>query len=90
MPNITITLTDTQKKAMDYAAVDPEDYFQNWATVRSTKAIKEIQEKLYKHCNANSIAIATGESAQVDQAFTLKLVEKGVDVQSNYTPPVIE
>ena len=35
----------------------------------------DIIDKLVKHCNKNSIQLATGESAQVDQAYTLKVVE---------------
>ena len=87
MANLTITLTDTQEKALKYVAFDPEDFVQNFANVRAKHAIKEILDKLYEHCNANGIPIATGEDAQVTQAFTLKLVETGKEREDNYTPP---
>ena len=87
MANLTITLNDTQEKALKYVAFDPEDFIQNFANVRAKHAIKEILDKLYEHCNANSITIATGEDAQVSQAFTLKIVETGAEREANYNPP---
>ncbi len=89
MANLTITLTDTQEKALQYIAFDPEDFVQNFANVRAQHAKKEILDKLYEHCNANGITIATGEDAQVTQAFTLKVVETGKEREDNYTPPSV-
>ena len=44
--------------------------------VRAEKATKEITTKLLEHCNANDITLATGVEAQIDQAYSLKLVEE--------------
>ena len=74
--NYTITLTDTEKKSMEYIAVDVDDWITNAATNRARKAKEEILDKLYTHCNTNSIALAVGEDAQVTQAYDLNLVEK--------------
>ena len=73
----TVTLTDTQKKAMEYAAVDVGEWITNAATARADIAINTIVELNTKHCNANSIAIAVGEDAQVTQAYTLGVVKTG-------------
>ena len=35
-----------------------------------------------KHCNANDIQIASGEDAQITQAFDLKVVQAMKDVES--------
>ena len=40
----TITVTDTQKKALEYCAVDVDEYLTNFATNRARKAKDEIIE----------------------------------------------
>lgn len=78
----TITLTDTEKKSMEYAAFDVKEWITNAATNRARKAKEEIIALNTKHCNANSIAIAVGEDAQVEQAYTLKVVETAAAIQA--------
>ena len=75
----TITLSDTEKKCMEYIAVDVDDWITNAATNRARIAKLEIIDILVKHCNANNIAIATGEDAQVTQAYTLGIVAKATN-----------
>ena len=72
----TITLTDTETKSMEYAAADVKDWIDNAAKNRARIAKEEIIALNTAHCNANSIAIAVGEDAQVTQAFTLGVVKK--------------
>ena len=76
----TITLTDTEKKSMEYVAADVKDWIDNAAKNRARIAKEEIIALNTTHCNANSIAIAVGEDAQVTQAFTLGVVEKASEV----------
>tara|TARA_B100000214_G_scaffold370320_1_gene344782 strand:- start:293 stop:595 length:303 start_codon:yes stop_codon:yes gene_type:complete len=71
----TITLTDTEKKSMEYIALDVEEWITNAATNRARKAKEEIIALNTKHCNDNSIAIAVGEDAQVTQAYTLGIIK---------------
>ena len=71
----TITLTDTEKKSMEYVALDVDDWITNAATNRARIAKEEIIALNTTHCNANNIQIATGEDAQVTQAFDLKVVK---------------
>lgn len=78
MPNITITLTDTQMKGLEYAAFSPQDWAENAVTERARIAKDEIIAALVKHCNANGVTIATGEDAQVAQAFDLEVVKTAV------------
>ena len=75
----TITLTDTEKKSMEYIALDVDDWITNAAQVRANIAKNEIIALNTAHCNANSIAIAVGADAQVTQAFTLGVVKTAVD-----------
>ena len=75
MPTITITVTDTEQKCLEYAALSPTDWADNFITNRARIAKDEIIDQLVKHCNANGVAIATGEDAQITQAFDLGVVQ---------------
>ena len=75
MPNITVALTDTQNKCMEYAAADVQDWADNALHNRARIAQEEIIAALVAHCNANEIALATGADAQVAQAFELKVAK---------------
>ena len=71
----TVTLSDTEQKAMEYCAADVDDWITNAATNRARIAIEDIIALNTAHCNANSIAIAVGVDAQVQQAFDLGVVQ---------------
>jgi len=71
----TSTLTDTEVKCLEYAVYNNKNWIQETAINRAEKAKQEILAKNIAHCNANSIAIAVGEEAQVTQAYTLGVVK---------------
>ena len=50
----TVTLTETQKKAMEYAALDVGEWITNAATARADVAIGTIVDLNTKYCNENS------------------------------------
>ena len=75
MPDITVALTDTENKCMEYVVADVQDWADNALTNRARIAKDEIIALLVAHCNANSVAIATGEDAQITQAYELKVVK---------------
>ena len=75
MPNINVTLSDSEYKAMQFACLDVDDWIQNAATARAHIATNDIIELNTVHCNENSIAIAVGRDAQVTQAYDLKVVQ---------------
>ena len=88
MPDITITITDDEKLCLDNVMVGIGTWAHNAVTNRAYKAKKELLSQLYTHCNENSITIATGVSAQIDQAYDLGLIAKAVeDSHSFLTPP---
>jgi len=76
----TVTLTDTEEKAMSTITANIDDWITNAALNRARIAKEEIIADLIKHCNANDIALAVGEAAQVDQAFDLGVAELYTDV----------
>ena len=86
MPDITTTLTATQQKCMEYATVSVQDWADNALTNRARIAKEEIISLLVTHCNANDIAIATGEDAQITQAYDLGVVQTAA-AREEYNAP---
>jgi len=86
MADYTITLTDAEDKSLRYAASSSQDWIDNAAKNRARIAKEEIIAKLVAHCNANSIALAVGEDAQVTQAFDLGVVQYLADVPAPEVP----
>ena len=80
MANITVTLTDTQTKCLEYAAYSVQDWCDNVIHNRARIAQEEIIAALVAHCNANEIALATGADAQVTQAYTLGVVDTAKNI----------
>jgi hypothetical protein len=74
MTDITISLTDTQTKCLEYSCASIQDWGENALYNRARIAQKEIITLLVEHCNANEIAMAVGGDAQVSQAFDLGIV----------------
>ena len=87
MPDITVTLTDTENKALEYAAVSVQDWADNALKNRARIAKDEIIALLVAHCNANSVALAVGEDAQVTQAYDLGVVSTAADRAADPVPP---
>ena len=78
MPEIKVTLTDTENKSLEYVAFSVQDWADNALKNRARIAKDEIISLLVKHCNTNDISIATGEDAQVTQAYDLGVVKTAV------------
>ena len=81
----TITLTDTENLAMEHDCADIDE----WITNAAQNKARIIKEKIIAlntaHCNANSIPIAVGEAAQVQQAYDLKIIDKAIDRNNTTT-----
>jgi len=87
MAEIKVTLTDTELKCLEYAAASPQDWADNALTNRARIAKDEIIALLVAHCNANGITIATGEDAQVTQAFDLEIVKTAAAQNAEASTP---
>jgi len=70
-----INLTETEIKCFEYVTSDTIGWIQNVSSERARVAKEEIIAKLVEHCNANEIALAVGEDAQVTQAYDLGVVK---------------
>lgn len=87
MPNITVTLTDTEVKALEYIDISAENWASSAVKGRARKAKLDIIDKLVAHCNANDIQIATGEDAQVAQAYALGVVDTVANINASLGTP---
>ena len=83
MPNITVTITDTEEKCLNTVMVGIGTWTDNFVTDRARRAKEEIISNLVTHCNEHSIALAVGADAQVTQAYAI-----GVAHTLTGTPPV--
>ena len=90
MTTITIELTDTQTKSLEYVTTSPQDWAENAVTNRARIAKDEIISLLVEHCNANEIALAVGEDAQVTQAYDLGVVKTATQRQEEYEASLSE
>ena len=70
MPDITITLTDTQYKGLQYASLDPQDWADNALTNRARIANDEIVSMYTNRALDEGVAIPATRELIVADAFT--------------------
>jgi len=75
MPTITIELTDTQYKGLEYAALSPEDWAENAVTERARIANDEIVNLTVQHCLDNGVQIPATREEIVAYAFDNDIVK---------------
>jgi hypothetical protein len=81
MPNITITLTDTQYKGLEYAALSPEEWAINAVTERCRIANDEIIQLTVQHCLDNGEPIPLTREEIVAHAFEHGVVKTVAVIQ---------
>ena len=82
MPSITITLTDTQYKGLEYTALSPEEWAENAVTERCRIANDEIVQLTVQHCLDNGEAIPLTREAIVAHAFEHGVVMTAAERQA--------
>ena len=75
MPSITVELTDTQLKGLEYAAVSPQDWADNALTNRARIANDEIVQTAMNYYLDNEIQAPTTREAIVADAFERGIVK---------------
>jgi hypothetical protein len=90
MPNITITLTDTQYKGLQYAAADPQDWADNALTNRARIANDEIISMYTNRALDEGVAIPATRELIVADAFTRgwakTAVQRNAEAEASETP----
>jgi len=77
MKTITIELTDTQYKGLEYVAVSPEEWGDNVVTNRARIAIDEIVDIYTKRALDEGVQIPATRELIVADAFTRGWVKTG-------------
>lgn len=80
--NITITLTDTQYKGLQYAALVPEDWATNAVTERARIANDEIVKTTVEYCLDNGVQVPATREEIVELAFSLGVVKTAEERQA--------
>tara|TARA_R100000231_G_C5208070_1_gene129627 strand:- start:45 stop:308 length:264 start_codon:yes stop_codon:yes gene_type:complete len=80
MADITVSITSTQQKCLEYCVYSVQDWSENLIHNRARVAQEEIIAKLVAHCNSKNIALATGVEAQITQAYSLGVVDTAKNV----------
>ena len=80
MPEIKFNITDTEEKCLNTVMVGIGTWADNAVTNRARIAKDDIINRLIKHCNANSLTIATGEDAQIIQAYAVGVAHTATDI----------
>jgi len=75
MPDITVTLTDTQYKGLEYAALSPQDWAENAVTERCRIANDEIVNLTVQHCLDNGVQVPATREEIVAYAFNNDIVK---------------
>ena len=80
MPDITVTISDTEQKCLQHDIADDLDVWADAIIKNKANVIKsQIITMLVAHCNENDISIATGVDAQITQAYDLGIVKTAKD-----------
>jgi len=82
MPDITITLTETQYKGLEYAALSPEEWAINAVTERCRIANDEIVQITVQHCLDNGIQVPATREDIVAHAFANDIVATAAERQA--------
>jgi hypothetical protein len=75
MPTITIELTDTQYKGLEYAALSPQDWAENAVTERCRIANDEIVQTTVAYCLDNGVQVPSTREEIVAYAFENSIVK---------------
>jgi len=82
MPTITIELTETQYKGLEYAALSPEDWSTNTVKNRCRIANDEIVDVTVKYCLDRGIQVPTTREEIVEYAFANGVVKTAAERQA--------
>jgi hypothetical protein len=86
MPQITITLTDTEYKAMEVIAYSPQEWVENVTKVRAEKAIKKITDEIVQQkLDAGESITSTREQLFLDA--DLQTAKERTDAEDSTVTP---
>ena len=87
MPDITITLTATQYKGLEYCAMSPQDWADNALTNRARIATDEIVQMYTTRALDESVSIPATRELIVADAFTRGWAKTAAQIAAESTDP---
>ena len=87
MPDITVTLTDTELKGLEYCALDPQEWADNALTNRARIANEEIIQMYTTRALDEGVAIPATRELIVADAFTKGWAQTAAEVNAAATTP---
>ena len=87
MPSITITLTDTQLKGLEYCAMSPQDWAENAVTNRARIANDEIIQMYTTRALDEGVQIPATRELIVADAFTGGWAQTAAEASANASTP---
>ena len=87
MPDITITLTETQYKGLQYIAADPQEWVENAATNRARIANDEVVSIYTNRALDEGVQIPATRELIVADAFTRGWVQTAASASDSTDAP---
>ena len=84
MQTITIELTDTQYKGLEYVALSPQEWAENALFNRATHANDEIVQIAVQHCLDNGVQVPATREEIVAYAFDNDVVKTAAVRQAEH------
>ena len=75
MATITIDITDSEFKALEYIAADPNNWIRQLVQHRASLATNDIVSLVTEHCLDNSISIPGTREAMITFAYDNNLIQ---------------
>jgi hypothetical protein len=75
MATITIEITDSEFKALEYIAADPNNWVKQFVQHRAFVATSDIVSLVTEHCLDNSISIPGTREAMITFAYDSNLIQ---------------
>ena len=75
MATITIEITDSEFKALEYIAADPNNWIRQLVQHRASLATNDIVSLVTEHCLDNSISIPGTREAMITFAYDNNLIQ---------------
>jgi len=82
---ITIEITDTEYKGLQYVAADPQEWADNAVTNRCRIAVDEIVDFVVKHCLDNDIQVPASREAIVTYGYDNNIIQTAVQRNAEET-----
>jgi hypothetical protein len=82
VPDITVTLTDTQYKGLEYAALSPQEWADNALTNRARIANDEIVNLTVEYCLDNGVQVPATREEIIAYAFANDVVKTAAERQA--------